>query len=486
MSSDPPSSSDNVGDPPINSDSAAHSHPSSQSNVASPDAVTTNAAAPDAVQQNGVSSDGLAGDGVAGDPSPSWTLGYCTNIHPGVDLDSILDNLARHSGAVRRRLRTATDVSNGQSATHPTTAIDRLGVGLWIPASAATDIGDTVGSPGIDRLAETMDRCGLIPYTINGFPYDNFHTPVVKHRVYRPDWTTDDRAEYTLRLARILAALISEGSVGSISTLPIAWRGGDPGSDRDVIDAAGRQLRRVADRLSEIESETGRRITVAIEPEPGCLIDHSRHVVDWFDREFYRPVDRRHLSVCHDVCHAAVMNQSQRDVLKDYADAEIEVGKVQVSSGIRVDFDAMATPRRHEAIEQLAGFAEDRYLHQTGRTAADGAFQLVEDLPQLIKAARSVDRNTDPVGDDARWTIHFHVPIFLERFGHLATTTDAIGECLRAIRGPAAPTFTGHVEVETYAWGVLPASMRRRDVVEEIADEMRHLQRLLKQPINAR
>jgi hypothetical protein len=73
---------------------------------------------------------------------------------------------------------------------------------------------------------------GLVAYTINGFPQDDFHQKVVKHRVYRPAWWEPARLEYTRDLVRILDRLLPSGVSGSISTLPIGW-----GSD--ALDGAG-------------------------------------------------------------------------------------------------------------------------------------------------------------------------------------------------------------------------------------------------------
>ena len=69
--------------------------------------------------------------------------------------------------------------------------------------------------------------------------------------------------------------------------------------------------------------------------------------------------------------------------------------------------------------------------------------------------------------------IHFHVPIFLERFGHLTTSRPDVVECLDAILDPAiGANFTGHLEVETYAWTVLPTTMRQRGLSQDIASEL--------------
>ena len=63
--------------------------------------------------------------------------------------------------------------------------------------------------------------------TLNGFPYRAFHAPVVKRDVYWPHWAQDERREYTLGLAELLAVLLpADIEEGSISTLPLGWREG--------------------------------------------------------------------------------------------------------------------------------------------------------------------------------------------------------------------------------------------------------------------
>lgn len=389
-------------------------------------------------------------------------LGYCTNVHAGVDLDSIRKNLAE----------IAVPVQASVAGDEP------LGVGLWLPATAAAELhGSTVSG-----FASFLTERRLRPFTVNGFPYDNFHQEVVKHRVYLPAWWDPRRLDYTRRLATILEGLLPPSeTLGSISTLPIGWPDNPLARDETVTDqrleTAAANLRSVADDLAEIESRTGRRIVLAIEPEPGCVLDTADDVIDWFERHLPETRHRRYLTVCHDICHAAVMDESQSDVLRRYAAAGIGVGKVQVSSAIVADWEAMAIGRRREAVEQLRAFAEDRYLHQTGCVTDSGGFRLFGDLPERLATLAS---EGDPVEGDRRWVVHFHVPVFLERFGHLATSQRDVLECLLTLADPQVSLdFTGHLEVETYAWTVLPESMRRKGLAEDIAGEIRWLRRAL-------
>ncbi|MCH8211841.1 MAG: hypothetical protein IIB99_10795 [Planctomycetes bacterium] len=156
------------------------------------------------------------------------------------------------------------------------------------------------------------------------------------------------------------------------------------------------------------------------------------------------------------------MFENQAEAIACYEKAGIRIGKVQVSSAIRIPFDAMSDPERTDALRQVQIFAEDRYLHQTMIRRPDGDLDFYEDLPLALASIE----NDHPVGE---WRIHFHMPIFLDRFGLIETTQDQIGQCLRAIK-PDDDVL--HFEVETYAWDVLPKELRTDDLAEGIAREI--------------
>ena len=402
-------------------------------------------------------------------------VGYCTNVHAGVELAAVGDNLVRYSVPARKKL----NQQIAQQRQVPTQ--ERLGVGLWIPDQASQEL---MQSPQqLQGFAELLAANRLSAFTINGFPFDNFHQPSVKQRVYLPTWADRQRYEYTLRLASILAALLPESdetqTVGSISTLPLGWPAnpfapGDSDSAEARFAKSGQQLRELAAQLNAIEQQTGKRIVVAIEPEPGCDLDSADDMIDFFDQQLPEQTHRRYLTICHDICHSAVMNEPQRDVIERYAQAGIAIGKVQVSSAITVDWASMAVADRPEVLARLSSFAEDRYLHQTGQVDRQGDFKLATDLPELLAG---IDPAT--LDEVERWMIHFHVPIFLEQIGRLGTSRDAVQACLQGIGCCGDPNgfvpgvdFTGHLEVETYAWTVLPEAERQRGLSDDIATEM--------------
>ncbi len=364
-------------------------------------------------------------------------IGYCTNVHAGATLDETRENLRQHAVAVRDTMQL-----DGP-----------LGIGLWLSAAAALEM---VASDGATAFADWLHGAGLDVFTINGFPYGDFHKRVVKHEVYRPDWSTPERLAYTLDLARILA-VIRPGGEGGISTLPLGW---GPWLSDDDVTAAASNLRRAALALADIEQTTGALVHLDLEPEPGCLLQRAADVVALFERHLLTGTDddlvRRHLRVCHDICHAAVMFEDQAAMFAAYDSVGVQVGKVQVSSAVRAVFDdADATLR---ALER---FSEDRYLHQTMVRPDGGEPAFHEDLHDAMASS-------PPSGE---WRVHFHVPIFLERLGPLRTTAHEIDRWLALVKD--RPEFRDF-EVETYAWEVMPAE-HKRTLADDIAAELRWL-----------
>ena len=383
-------------------------------------------------------------------------VGYCTNVHAGRDLPSVLDNLANHCFPIRKL------VASDQP----------LCVGLWFSEAAAAQANQT---EQLARLKDKLAEFQLVPFTLNGFPQGDFHSQVVKHRVYQPTWWQQERLDYTLNLVHLLDQILPPGQIGSISTLPIAW--GIPEPSREHLKRAASQLVEVARVLHRLFEQTGRKIVLAIEPEPGCYLTDSssfRMFYNQYLRSSALPdgtseIVGEYLTLCHDVCHAAVMYEDQKLELQQLKNDEIAIGKVQVSSAVQVEWDTLSLPERMEAYEQLRGFAEDRYLHQTNCfDDTKKTRELVEDLPIALSSVSS------PAELSGQWRIHFHVPIYLQKFGLLHSTQNEISILLEILSGPASqrPEFTGHFEVETYAWGVLPEAMRSRSLNQGIAEEI--------------
>ncbi len=333
-------------------------------------------------------------------------LAYCSNVHPADDPDGVVDQLERYAARVRERL-----------------GVPVLGVGLWIAASALPD------PAAATRLKGNLRRLGLEVVTLNGFPYRAFHAPVVKLDVYRPNWADTRRRDYTLELAGLLARLLPDDvTEGSISTLPLGWR---EEWDAGASAIARGALEEVAEGLGQLEERTGKRIRVALEPEPGCTIETVAQAAD-----FLAGLAPEWVGLCLDACHLAVQFEEPEAALARLAESGVPVVKAQVSSALRVE-----RPTARDGRELLEGFLEPRFLHQV-RERTNGRVAGVDDLPEALAGG---------LPGEHEWRVHFHVPV------HAAdhTTQEHLVATLAALAGGTAPA-TRHLEVETYTWTALP------------------------------
>ena len=370
---------------------------------------------------------------------------YCTNVVAGRTIRETCEHVERVFVPVRDRVC-------------PT---GMLPLGLWLSARSAEQLAESIG--GGAELRDRLAAVGLSIVTLNGFPYQDFHGSEVKLRVYEPHWANTRRALHTQRLADLLPDLLMPGTrTASISTLPLGWRAlfSQEGCGAS-IGIASALLEQTVRHLARIEDRTGIRITVDLEPEPGCMLDRAVDVVSFFEHALQprrgEPDPRRYIGVCHDVCHAAVMFEDQRAVLRAYRTAGISVNKIQVSSAVVASGNA-------ESLVALAAFSEPRYLHQTCVRSLDGGVKFFEDLPLALSAVTS--------GLAGEWRTHFHVPIFTTHMGCLGTTQSTIIECLSEV--DSWPSSERPVlEIETYAWDVLPGATRDESgLIEGITQEI--------------
>lgn len=341
-------------------------------------------------------------------------IGYCTNVHPAEDLPGVLAQLDRYAEPVRRLV-----------------GVDVLGLGLWLPAGLAHEL---AGSRELRaKLRAELDARGLSVYTLNAFPYGGFHDEVVKHSVYRPEWTDPARLRYTVDCAEVLLDLLPDtATYGSISTLPLAWRTPWSEADDETATAALTELTGVLDGMA---AANGRPIRLAVEPEPGCVLDTVADAVTWLAPR----VDPRYVGLCLDTCHLAVSFADPAATVASIYAAGLEVVKVQASAALQV-----LEPASQEARAALADFAEPRYLHQVREQVASGAVLAADDLPEAL---------TELPGRDP-WRVHFHVPLHARPAAPLSATTDVLRTALTALRSTVDEM--PHVEVETYTWSVLP------------------------------
>jgi sugar phosphate isomerase/epimerase len=377
-------------------------------------------------------------------------LGYCTNVHAGLTVADVLAGLDRYTVPTMRQLG------------RPVAA------GLWLARPVVDEL--LAESDGLARFVAELAARNLICYTLNAFPYGDFHAARVKENVYLPDWSQPERLIYTAECATALAVLLPDGTDGSISTLPLGFKGFDHPADFDAACICN--LIACAEWLDRVCRDTGRTVRLAIEPEPFCRLETTAETIAFFEQLWKQAgvkerIVREHIGLCYDVCHQAVEFESIPDSIAALAAAGVRINKVQISCAVQLDDPANNSPGR----DALRHFVEPRYLHQTFARGRDGSLSRAADLtPSLI------DSPPPGFAEAETWRVHFHVPVDAERIGPLLTTRPAVVEALAAI---ARLDETPHLEVETYTWNVLPGA-ERVDLVEGLARELVATQGLLR------
>jgi sugar phosphate isomerase/epimerase len=371
-------------------------------------------------------------------------LSYCTNVHPGQSVAEVISGLDAATLPIRREF--------GRP----------LAAGLWLARAVMDEL------PTADarrRFGDELRQRDLGCYTLNTFPYGNFHGERVKEQVYLPDWTTVERERYTLECAVLLAELLPDDVDGSLSTVPLGFKrlATAPGFLEDCLG----RLISVARQLARLRETTGKLVRLAIEPEPLCVLETTAETIAFFRQLRERAVDHgdleaveTHLGVCYDVCHQAVEFEDAPTAIAALSRAGIRINKVHLSCAIEaVDVGG------DDAVRQaLARYVEPRYLHQTFARDPAGGILSYEDLDhQLLEHPSDAWRGADC------WRVHFHVPLDARSLGPLGTTRPDLEAALPAV---AALPYAPHLEVETYTWEVLPDGGRPQ-VVTGLARELR-------------
>ena len=395
-------------------------------------------------------------------------LSYCTNVHPAETLAGIWETLSRCAVPLKRKA----------SPDGP------LGLGLYLPAAAAEPLAARPESAA-DFLGFLQEE-GLGVVTVNAFPYGGFHGERVKEGVYRPDWTSPKRLDYTLLAGRALAALLLPGATGTLSTLPGSWKAWDV--SEEALDRMALNLLSAAAAFHRIREETGRTLVLCLEPEPGCTIENTPETLAFFERRLLaggahrlagllgtgpsraEEVARRHLGVCLDTCHLALQFENLPDSIRRLSEAGIRIGKAQLSSAL-----VLKDPGRSpEGVRALQAFDEPRFLHQvTARTPS--GIQFLPDLTLL-------DAAPEAWASASEWRCHFHVPLDRAAFPPLGTTQAELKAVLPTLLALPEPP---HLEIETYTWSVLPERERPRDeagLVEGLAREFAWVKAELARP----
>ena len=393
-------------------------------------------------------------------------LTYCSNIHPGESWEEHFSELQKHIPLIKQKC------SPEKS----------FGIGLRLSDKASLDLQE---SANLSVFLDWLKDNDCYVFTMNGFPFGNFHHAVVKDKVHKPDWTTQDRVDYTIRLANILSALLPEGMDGGISTSPLSYRHWHTEYQKDDIfkETTSRLLDVVLELIS-IKANTGKSIHIDIEPEPDGLLETGMEFIHWYEN-YFLPLGialmekrfeltpenatiilKEHVQLCYDICHFAVGFENHQEIIELLKQKNISIGKIQISAALKARLPS-ATAERGEVMNAFKQFNESTYLHQVIALQQDGSFKKYRDLPDALKDAANLSA--------IEWRSHFHVPLFVEKYGVLQSTQQDIVTVLNLHK---QQPMTNHLEIETYTWEVLPDSLKL-PITDSIIRELEWVQQSL-------
>lgn len=394
-------------------------------------------------------------------------LTYCTNIHAGESWKDHFDSLREKFPLIKKQA----------------SAAQKMGIGLRLSNTASIELQNP---EKLEEFKNWLTKNDAYVFTINGFPYGDFHHAIVKDQVHAPDWTTKERVGYTLRLFDILAEVLPEGIDGGVSTSPLTYRYWYS-SEKELAGVsrlATNNIISVLEKLIYYRKSRGVILHLDIEPEPDGLLESGREFIDWYlkilipaaknmlgvklkmSEEQVADAVREHICLCYDVCHFAIGYELHQEVIDELAGNKIGIGKIQISAALKSNIPAEGSSR--EVISAaFSKFDEPTYLHQVVAKKNDQNLIRYRDLPDALNDIQNADVK--------EWRAHFHVPVFLEDLGLLKSTQSDIVEVLKIQNARA---FTNHLEVETYTWEVLPGCLRA-PIHESISRELNWVKEVL-------
>lgn len=374
-------------------------------------------------------------------------LTYCTNIHSGESWKEVFDSLEQYTLGVKAKLA------------HE----EPFGIGLRLSNQTALTLQE---EDQLSAFKQWLSANDLYVFTINGFPYGNFHGKALKDKVHAPDWLSRERLDYTILLFNLLAELLPDGQIGGISTSPLSYKHWYDTAEE--IIAAKKQscahLIEIVVHLVQLNRLTGKNMHLDIEPEPDGLLENSADFIDFFESYLLkeglellrkqlkctaleaREYILQHLQLCYDICHFSVEFEEPEAVIRSMEEKGIKIGKMQISAALKCNTQCNGS--RAEMMEHLSQFTEPIYLHQAVVKKHSGELKKFADLKPGIAEMAELD------SEELR--THFHVPIFLFYYQGLSSTQDDI---IKAMDLWMKKPFTSHMEVETYTWDVLPKQM---------------------------
>jgi hypothetical protein len=382
-------------------------------------------------------------------------LTYSTLVHQTDNWEQLWKSVNTYLPAVKARV-----------APH-----QKFGVCLRTSApSAAALAADSTKRADLKKFFADND---LYLYTANAFVYGVFKKQIIKEDVYEPDWATPERREYTKKVANLLAELAPEGVNPSIQSAPLGFKPKVTGDD--VVEAYTSNVIDVVAHLIKLEKDTGKTVTLGLEPEPRCYLETTDETIQYFKTHLFSPKTAERLAksaginaadaaaamkkftgVVFDIGHQSVGYEDIPVSLQKLVDNGVQIVKLQEAASMHIPSVTQ------KAVDALQTFAKTIYLTQTCQKK-DGKTTWFLNLEDAFE-----DFSQTP--GPRQWRTHFHVPVFLDDLGGVFGTTRFALE--QALAFHKKTPLSTHLEIETYTWDVLPEHLKTGDIVDYVTREL--------------
>lgn len=385
-----------------------------------------------------------------------FDLTYCSNIYSSDTWNDIFVNLKKNIPKISSKL----------SINKP------FGIGLRLSNKAATQL---LENNNIVVFQEWLNENNYYVSTINGFVYGNFYNTNIKDKVYKPDWTTLERANYNNLLIEILSKLCPIGKEIGFSTAPLGYKFSlnkeKETSDNNLVI---NYLLILLKKLIYIEKLENKTIHIDFEPEADCLLENIHDVINFFEKSLLinlaskltedlnitlpeaKNYILKHLRICYDICHQSVQFEDHLKNFEILNKRNIKIGKIQLSSALEINV------KKHTLNNlkiDLDKFKDEIYLHQVVIKNFDGSFTKYRDLPEALENFSD--------NKESFWRIHYHLPIFAENYNNLFTTRKELQTIINFLK---TSPITSCLEIETYTWEILPKELKF-NLIESIVKE---------------
>jgi sugar phosphate isomerase/epimerase len=341
-----------------------------------------------------------------------------------------------------------------------------MAISLELAAAAAHA---ALAPQALAAFKEQLARLGAYVFTVNCCTCSAVGGPSPEGGVHAPDWRSDARLAFTADSARLLAAILPDGMMGSISTV-----GGCLKASATAPDAVGMMVERLVASVADlvaVERRTGRLLCLALEPTPGYVLETTDEAIAFFE-QLLRPaalarlaarIDvgrseaewlmRRHLGLCYDICHGTLQYESPLESLANLAAAGIAVPKIKLSAAIRV-------ARMQPDLVDVVGRLDDGGGPRQTIVLQDGRLVRFESVREALAAFARGEAQGE-------WRVHGHAPLSHTETGPISSTRD---DAVTLLRASAKRRLAPHLEVDT--WDMLPSELRSASQGENIARDL--------------